>query len=303
MSKSDARMRDDPRPSRRTLNAMFLAGLGPFLLRPSDVLAQSPGKRYANMAHSSQVKNQSLTGGGYGLNNVRCQHAVQSWAVAGQDSGRPWYGYYMVQVDSLLKAEIAGTFRINRYDFDLHLVDDGGKLIKGTELIAATPDTIQGSPAYRTALDQSVSASGGFFGDTPTMNLGNKVSFGHEIARSIPDITVNNRSGKSDGQNASWSLGVAEDAQAQRNAMEFTTQALFRTPAGPQDKSKRFLKLDFMVAVEDHDTNGTGYYDKTAGALTPLLGNIQLIKFGNRGCFLKFPSLLYDLKSPAIPQR
>lgn len=302
MSKSDARRRDDPRPSRRTVNAMFLAGVGSFLVRPSPGLAQGGAGRYANMAHSSQVKGQSLTGGGYGLNDVRLQHTVQSWAVAGQDSGGPRHGYYMIEVDSAMRTGVAGTFRINRYDFDLHLVDDGGKPVTGTELIAATPDTIQGSTSYTTTLDQSVSASGGFFGDTPTQTLGNKVSFGHKVSRPIPDIAVNNRSRKSDGQNASWSLELAESAPAQHETMVFTSQALFRTPAGPQDKSRRFLKLDFMVAVEDHDSNGTGYYDKTAGALAPVLGNIQLIKLGSRGCFLKFPSLLYELKSPAIPK-
>jgi hypothetical protein len=263
-----------------------------------------PGELYKNFAHISDVKMQSLTGGGFGISTgpSRYQHTVQSWSVAGQADDGTWYRYYFAQVDSSLHTAVAGTFKINGYEINLHLVDDASKIFDGTQLIAVTPDTTEGSTSYTTSMNESFSASGGFFGDTPTLNLGGSVSFGHSVTRSIPDITITNVSLGPDGQNASWGLGVAEQALAQGANLEFTTQALFRVPSGPMDQSKQFLRLEFNVAVEDHDNNGSGYYDRTSGALRPNLGEIQLNQFDDRGCVLVFPALKFDLKSPSIPQ-
>ena len=258
---------------------------------------------YKNFARISDVKMQTLTGGGYGLSAGpnRYQHTLQSWAVAGQTDDGTWYRYYFVQVDSMLRTFVGGTFKINEYDITMHLVDESSKILPGTQLIAVTPDTTQGSTSYTTSLNESFSASGGFFGDTPTANLGASVSFGHSVTRTIPDIAIHNRSLSEDGQNASWGLGIAENAFAQADTMEFTTQSLFRVPSGPKDASRNFLSLSFKVAVEDHDNNGSKYFDRTEIALRPLLGDVQLEKFDDRGCWLTFPAIRFWLRSPAIP--
>jgi hypothetical protein len=263
-----------------------------------------PNELYKNFAHISDIQTQTLTGGGYGMPTgpSRYQHTAQVWSVAGKnDDDGIWYRYYFVQFDSILRTFVAGTFKINGYFMTCHLVDEQGAVLPSTVLVEVTPDTTQGSTSYTTSMSQSFSASGGFFGDTPTFDLGTSVSFGHSVTRSIPDITINNTSLSADGQDASWNFGIAENANAQSDSMEFTVQMLFRTPTTPEDQSKQHLRLDFKVVVEDHDNNGSAYYNRIESALRPHLGEVQLNKFDDRGCALSFPALNFRLKAPVLP--
>ncbi len=264
-----------------------------------------PAELYKNFAHINDVQMQGFTGGGYGLSSEpqsHYQHTSSSWDLAGQDDSGQWHRYYFIQVDSMMNTGVAGTFKINGYFFTYHLVDASGQINPATQLIAVTPDSTEGSTSYTTSMSETFSASGGFFGETPTASVGASATFGHSVTRSVPDINIINTSLTADGQNASWTLGVAEVAAAQHGSLEFTTQMLFRVPSGPGDPAQYSLKLQFTVAVEDHDDNGTAYHDETLAALTPHLGAIQVAPLGDRGCYLNFPPLMLQLKTPAIPQ-
>ncbi|MDA9431241.1 hypothetical protein XH88_05425 [Bradyrhizobium sp. CCBAU 51627] len=131
-------------------------------------------------------------------------------------------------------------------------------------------------------MSQSFSASGGFFGVDPTATVGASVTFGLSVTRSIPDISINNRSISTDGQNASWTLAVASQALAQHASMEFTTQMLFRVPTRPGG-NKHGLKLEFNCVAFDDDHNGTAYHDRTQDAMRPNLGKVVLQDWGDRG--------------------
>jgi hypothetical protein len=258
-----------------------------------------PATLYKNFAHCSDLLKQQFQNGGYGLDGAYYQHLLSSWSVAGKsdDTGK-WQAYYFLQLDSSLRTMVAGTFKINGYNLTGHLLDGGGNKRPDTELLAVTPDTTQGSTSYTTSLSQTVSASGGFFGEDPTASVGASVSFGHSVTRSIPDITVNNLSMAADGQNASWNLGLAEGALAQQDTMEFTTQMLFRVPYNPEDKW--IVSVDFQVAVEDHDNNGSGYFDRTMGVVRPIIQPLNVVetRISDRGCWLGFPSLHWSVRAP-----
>ncbi len=256
---------------------------------------------YKNFAHINSLIHQTLPGG-YGMGGgSRYQHAVQSWAVTGKSDEDGWYTYYMVELDSILFTSVDGTFKLHEYNYDCRLVDANGLVVTETELIAVTPDTTQGSTSYSTSMSESFSASGGFFGADPTASVGASVTFGHSVTRSIPDISITNRSITSDGQNASWTLQVAGEALAQQAAMEFTTQMLFRVPSKPGPQPKYGLKLEFNSLVYDDDHNGTAYHDQTADCMRPNLGTTQLVDWGDRGMYCVLKPEITKLMTPVVP--
>jgi hypothetical protein len=262
-----------------------------------------PAKLYSDFAHINAVVMQTIPGGSYGFSRVgRYQHEVESWAVAGRADDGTWYRYYFVELDSILTSGVAGTMKVNGYILSCHLVDGvTGAALPGVQLLGVTPDTTQGSTSYTTSMNESVSASGGFFGDSPTASVGDTVTFGHSVTRSVPDVTVHNNSLSQDGQNATWTLGLAENALAQSDALEFTAQMLFRVPSKSGDTSSVALRLDFSAALEDHDNNGSGYFDRSMAGIRSQLGAIVTTPISDRGCWFGFPSARTVLKNPAIP--
>jgi hypothetical protein len=255
---------------------------------------------YKHFAHINSLVHQALPGGEGMGGGSRFQHAVQSWAVCGQSDSGQWQTYYMVEIDSILYTSVNGTFSLNSYNFDCHLVTENGQVVPETELIAVTPDTTQGSTSYTTSMSESFSASGGFFGADPTASVGASVTFGHSVTRSIPDISIKNRSITVDGQNASWTLDVASKALAQHASMEFTTQMLFRVPTRAGEKHG--LKLEFNCIAFDDDENGTSYFDRTFTMMMYHgIGKVVLQKWGDRGMTCIQPPTVVMLASPVVP--
>jgi hypothetical protein len=256
---------------------------------------------YKNFAHINSLVHQTLPGGWGMGGGSRYQHAVQSWAVTGKSDDDIWYSYYLVELDSILYTSVAGTFELHEYNYDCRLVDSNGVIVPSTELIAVTPDTTQGSTSYTTSMSESFSASGGFFGADPTATIGGSVTFGHSVTRSTPDIGINNRSTTADGQNASWTLQVADKAPAQHAAMEFTTQMLFRVPTKPGPQPKYGLKIEFNSLVFDDDHNGTDYHDRTYAIMMPYLGTTRLVEWGDRGMYCVLKPEIVKLMTPVVP--
>ncbi len=259
-----------------------------------------PATLYANFANIEAKIHQKLPGG-YGMGaGSAYQHTVQSWSAAGKTDGSDqWTAFYLVQIDSLLKTSVEGSFALYEYQYGIRLCDESGATVAGVEILAVTPDSTQGATSYTTSIDESFSASGGFFGTTPTGSLGASVSFGHSVTRQIPDITVHNRSDPAQAL-AAWGFEFSHEANKQ-DSREFTMQILFCVPTGPDDQTKKALAFDFHTIAFDDDHNGTAYHDRTVAAMQPNLGDVRLTDWNDRGFTAIQPRVLVALAKPAVP--
>ncbi len=259
-----------------------------------------PTTLYRSFANISDVQFQTLPVG-YGLSSAsHFRHTLSSWAVAAMPED-DWLEYYLVEIDSSLYTGVGGTMKVNGYCLDLTLTDEAGSPLPGVQLVDASPDTTEGSTSYTTSLSQTITSSVGIFGDTPTANIGASTTVGHSVTRSVPDIQVTNRC-YAGGQDGRWNLDLAEAAPAQGGNLGFTAQMLFRLP--PLAEGAHVCAyLVLTVTIEDHDNNGSAYYDRTMGAVGPELQalNVAVNQFDDRGCVLTFPAAVFKLRRPKHP--
>lgn len=260
----------------------------------------SPAGLYKDFANIEAEILQKLPGG-YGMGRGSSyQHTVQSWSVAGQTGADDaWTAYYLIQIDSLLTTSVDGTFKLREYAYGIHLVDKSGKHVPGVQLLAVTPDSTQGSTSYTTSMEQSYSASGGFFGATATGTVGASVSFGHSVTRQIPDILVHNRSNPAEPV-AAWIFELSGNANS-HDTREFTVQFLFCVPTGPDDQSQKAVAIDFHTVAWDDDNNGTDYHDRTVTMMQPYLNGVRLDPWTDRGFIAVQPRALVPLVAPLVP--
>jgi hypothetical protein len=259
-----------------------------------------PATLYRDFANIADVLQQTLPTG-YGLEYPsRFHHTVTSWAVAAKPDD-VWWEYFLVEVDSSLYTGVGGSMKVNGYNLKITLVDGNDAPLAGLELVDASPDSTTGSTTYTTSLNQTISSSVGIFGESPTASLGFSTSVGHSVTRSIPDIGVSNTC-YNDGQDGDWNLSVAEGASAQGNNLAFTAQMLFRIPSPPAETQVR-AKLVLVTVIEDHDNNGSGYYDRTMAAVGPGLQaqSTTVNQFGSRGCYLTLAPEIIKLRRPKYP--
>jgi hypothetical protein len=256
---------------------------------------------YNHFSHIGDIKMQNLPGG-MALSGGHYQHCVSSWGLAGKSEGT-WYAYFHVQVDSTMFTGVFGTMKLEQYrlTFKLqHPVNPDTDPVLGLQLVAVSPDTTEGSSTCTSSISEDISSSVGIFGDTPTASLGVSTTVGHSVSRSIPDITVDNKSMIA-GQEAAWILEIQDDAGAQTSDLTFTSQMLFRVPTKPGVQPALVLTLDFAVQINDHDENGTDYYDRMTASIAGQLGSTRQVAYGDRGCSFVFPTEYIQVEQPAVP--
>ena len=190
---------------------------------------------------------------------------LSCWKINGTDAGEV-VDFYLFEDETSAGYFVSPTIFLDAIGFDYQLLDASGAVIPATSamLQVTKPDTTATSAVVTSSQEQTVSATEGFSGDSPSGSTSYSATMGSSTSRTIPGVSVNNLSMGATGNDAHWMYVIQESSSSQAGNTSIVNQMLFRVPRRFAQAGVK-LQVALTYFVSDHDgSDGTRYFNNYA---------------------------------------